>query len=286
MTIGLQLRALGRFNLPEQIRLADRVYQRRKIFKHDFFAATALFELAHVNGLSTYEYPVKIVLKIARRNDFLGLPLAWLGKMICRHEWDILKRLEDIDQVPRLLARFGDYGLVYEYIEGNSLDEKPILPDDFFDHLSNLLQQIHDRNIAYVDMNKRGNILLGTDNRPFLIDFQIACHLSHRYRPLSRWADMVLRILKKEDWYHLSKHKRRLGRRLMDPDHLIALRQISHWIKIHRFLTRPLTRLRRRVLDFLFRSGHLNMDHAETTSPESDPNRWSSKKTQKFTNLK
>ena len=282
-TIGYHFRAWGRKELPESIMVKDCRYQLKRIFKHDFFAATALYQFEQGNIAG--EIPataedadgtsaVQVVLKLGRRGDFLGLPLRWLGRAICQHETDNLRRLREVAQIPNLLDEYGDTGFVYEYIEGSSLDENPNLPDDFFNRLEELLKQIHLCRVAYIDLNKRGNVLLGCDNLPYLIDFQISCYIPRLFRPLSILTDGILRILQKEDFYHLNKHKRRLSGHLMDIEQIYASRQKSHWIRAHRGIGRPLTRLRRKILYFLFRRGHLVNDDTDHANPESDPHRW------------
>ena len=292
--IGYHFQALGRKKLPKNIMVKNRRYQLARLFKHDFFAATALYQIeqksnAGVSPVITKEPSlnnkgyvkdaaetpvVRVVLKLGRSSDFLGLPLRWLGRAICRHETNNLRYLQKLSQIPHLLAKYGDTGFVYEYIEGRSLDETPDLRDDFFDRLEKLLKQIHLCRVAYVDLNKRGNVLLGRDNLPYLIDFQIACHIPILFRPLRLLADGILRLLQKEDFYHLNKHKRRLSRHLMDIEQIHASRQKSSWIRYHRSIARPLTRLRRRVLYSLFRSGHLSLDDTDHDNPESNPHRW------------
>jgi hypothetical protein len=293
-TIGYHFQAWGRKKLPENIIVKNNRYQLERIFKHDFFAATALYQLEQKSNAGetpaiTKEPPlnsrgyvedaggtvaVRVVLKLGRHSDFLGLPLRWLGRAICQHETDNLQRLQNLSQIPHLLDKYGDTGLVYEYIKGSSLDENPDLPDDFFNRLEKLLKQIHLRRVAYVDLNKRGNILLGCDNLPYLIDFQIACHIPELFRPLRILTDSILRILQKEDFYHLNKHKRHLSGHLMDVKQIHTSRQKSTWIKSHRKIARPLTRLRRKILYFLFHRGHLSLDDTDHANPESNPHRW------------
>jgi predicted Ser/Thr protein kinase len=269
-----QLRAWGRYKPPDQITVRGLTYRRKKIFKHDFFALTALFELKNDINLGNKKAPAKVVLKLGRRRNFLGLPLDWLGRALCRHEISILKRLQHLSQVPRLLGLHSNIGFIYEYIEGCSLDEEPSLPDDFFDRLEDLVKRIHACRVGYVDMNKRGNILLGHDNLPYLIDFQISYHVSCPPWPLRKPADSILNALQREDFYHLFKHKRRLCRHLMDDLQMMKSQRKSRLILAHRIVARPLTRLRRKILSFLFRSGHLVMDDITVNTPENDPSRW------------
>ena len=270
--IGPHLQALGRTTVPRQIEIRGDCFSFRKIFKHDFFALTALYESACSSDNSNT--PAQVVLKLARQGDFLGLPLAWLGRVLCRHEMAILKSLQGIEGVPRLIGSYYDTGMLYEYIKGCSLDEKPQLPDDFFDRLEALLRQIHAHHIAYIDMNKRGNILLGTDNQPYMIDFQISQQINWPFWPLRSLGDFILKILQKEDFYHLAKHKRRLAPHLMPQEQLDRSRRVSPWIDFHRRIARPLTKLRRRILYYLYRKGHLPDNQIDNPNPESNPNRW------------
>lgn len=272
--IGKQLSALGACPMPKNIELGDHRYVLIKVFKHDFFAATALYQSCDVSDNDYPDIPAKIVLKMARTGHFLGLPLSWLGREICRHEVSILGHLQDIKGIPRFLGRYLDAGLIYEYIEGCSLDEKPQLPDDFFDKLECLIKRIHGHNIAYIDMNKRGNILLNDKNQPSLIDFQISMHIDWLIWPLRPIGRYILDILQKEDFYHLAKHKRRLAGHLIDSEQAKSSRRISSWIALHRLVTRPLTKLRRRFLYFLYRKGCLPKDDVCQGNPESDPMRW------------
>ena len=60
---------------------------------------------------------------------------------------------------------------------GYPLGRDERVSDTFFDELAELVSWLHERHMAYVDLNKRQNILMGDDGRPYLIDFQISLHL-------------------------------------------------------------------------------------------------------------
>ena len=278
MSIGYELKACGREGLPHQIVLGGRAFLLRKIFKHDFFAATALYvkdeSIARLSDATEASVPDKVVLKLNRPAPFLGLPLHWLGQVHNQHECENLRRLQGAEGVPRLLGRWGPYGFLYAYIEGWTLDQKPRLPDDFFDRFQDLLRGIHARGMAYIDLNKRGNIILGEDDRPYLIDFQISWCGRWGLPGLDRLCRPLLSLLQKEDWYHLAKHKRRFRPDLMTPAEITASRRRSIWVGMHGTLTRPLTRLRRAVLGWLYQKGYLVSGGVTECHPETDPSRW------------
>ena len=115
--------ACGQEGPPKAFSCNGNLWKLDTLFKHDFFACTARYACEETNALA--------VLKINRIRPFLGLPLRWLGRLLCRRELNILQQLQDLDQVPQLICPFGQTGFFYRYIEGRSLDETPDLPDDF-----------------------------------------------------------------------------------------------------------------------------------------------------------
>ena len=290
--IGYQLRALGRAQPPAAIELAQRAYRRVRVFKHDFFAATALYRRVDLteHGVAgandtigamrpktddlESQYPELAVVKFGRRQDFFGLPLEWLGAALVERECAVLERLRGVERIPRVLARFGRCGFAYGFIPGTPLDEKPAVGDRFFDELEGMISQVHARGVAYCDMNKRGNILLGEDGRPWLIDFQIAMGFDTSVPLLGWFARRALAVLQREDQYHLLKHKRRFRPDLMTKAELADSRRVSRAVAWHRKLTQPLTRLRRGFLGWLYERGWLRPADEGELSPETDPRRW------------
>ncbi len=271
--IGYQLYACGGKKLPRTIIFEKNSYLLSKILKHDFFAATALYRLARRKKRTDKRTLFKIVLKMYRQQHFLGLPMTWLGKSLCNYEIENLRRLQSISQVPKLLSTYGDTGFIYEYIEGCSLSESKNLPDDFFDNLLELLNRIHGLGIAYLDMNKRGNIIVGEDGLPYLIDFQIALYMNKNPSFGKSFAEYLWNCAKKADLYHLFKHKRKLKPQLLTPQE----KNISHskikLISVHRSLTRPFRYLRRQLLRYLYSRNILPIDSDIRYSPEDDPAR-------------
>lgn len=233
------LKALGRGTAPAVIELRGHVYRLERVFKHDFFALTACY--AGEAG--------KAVLKIGRRQSLFGLPLSWIGRLHARHEQRVLQELEDLDVVPRFLGAYGKHGFAHEYVEGHDLRKGEHVPDDFFDRLRSGLAEIHRRGMAYVDLEKCENVLVGDDGRPYLFDFQIAWNWPRRWGselwPL-RW---IRGRLQQADRYHVSKLQRRTRPDQLTPDELEASRRRPPHVKAYSVLTRPLTRMRRRVLN-------------------------------------
>lgn len=232
------LYALAECRLPEHVECAGAAYELVDTFKHDFFAATGLYR--GPNGLA--------VLKVGRTNPLFSVPMGWAGRFLAKREVRLYERVHDLPGVPRLIGRVGPTGFLHDFVPGHPLARHEEVSDTFFDELAALLAAIHARHMAYVDLNKRQNILMGADGRPYLIDFQISLHLPPEgWRALgpARW---FLRRFQNADRYHFLKHKRRLRPDLLTEAEQAAVARLSIWIRLHRLIARPLTHLRRWML--------------------------------------
>jgi len=165
--------------------------------------------------------------------------------------------LADLKPIPHILSRYGKTGFIYEYIEGQTLDQAEKLPEDFFDRVLDLLKQVHGRGVVYLDMNKRGNILLGDDGRPYLIDFQISFYIDRHLLVLPRFSAYLRQVLQRADIYHLYKHKRSLSPKTLSPQEEVLSRRKSRLIQWHRSIATPLRELRRAFLKYLQDKGVL-----------------------------
>jgi hypothetical protein len=249
------LRALGADDMPGAFMLADGPYRHVRTYKHDFFAATGLYEGACG----------KVILKLGRTRTFLGLPLAWLGQWLADHETRMYGVADGVAGVPRCLGRLGRTGFVHAFVEGHPLQRHEPVPDDFFPRLESMLDALHARGMAYVDLEKRENILVGADGRPWLIDFQISYpgpQLDARWRrppgpgallrllPVG-WRRWLLQRFQQGDRYHALKHRRRHRPDTLSPEQVAASYQVGWAIRLHRRIARPMTLLRRSALKVL-----------------------------------
>src|SRR5205085_3317670 len=139
-----------------------------RVFKHDSWAATALY--AGPAG--------RVVCKFNRQQPAVVLPLRWLGRRLARREEAVLRRLGDLPNVPRWAGAVSADGrrlahaVAHDFIPGHPLGERERVGDGFFGELADLLAAMHRCGVAYVDLHKRENVIVGDDGRPYLIDFQ------------------------------------------------------------------------------------------------------------------
>lgn len=233
------LTALGRRSLPEQLELGGRRYARRRIFKNDFFAITAMYEAGDH----------KVLLKVGRQASFLLMPMGWIGRLLAAREAAALTHLHDVEGIPKLIDRWGRTGIIREFIEGRELAKGEHVPDDFHERLRTLIETIHERGMAYVDLEKCENVLVGDDGRPYLFDFQIGWFLPRRWGGELFPARMLRRWFQSGDRYHLIKLQRRTRPDQLSPEMLANSYRKPWFVHVHRFLTRPFTTIRRAILN-------------------------------------
>lgn len=237
-------RALGANDPPAEITirtgLEQQVYRRQTVFKHDSWAATALYE--GPAGLA--------VCKFNRQQSILGWPMHGLGRVLAERETDILCRLADLPHVPRWLGsvyhegRRLDHACARSYIPGHPLGAREKVRADFYERLTATLLAMHQRGMAYVDLHKRENILVGDDGAPYLIDFQISFALPKRLPDAASPLHSCLRLLQEADWYHLGKHRRKA----QGDNRRVPWQELPWFIRAHRLIGWPVRELRRRLL--------------------------------------
>ncbi len=81
-------------------------------------------------------------------------------------------RLAGLPGIPQFLARIDRQAIALEFIDGRPLQgmRRGDLDDPFFDRLEALVRAMHSRGVAHGDLH-HGDVLVGTDGVPFIIDF-------------------------------------------------------------------------------------------------------------------
>ena len=235
-------RALGKADPPEQVEIDGHSYRRVDILKHDSWAATALYQGP----------PGMVVAKFNRQQSVFGLPMKWLGRRLAKRETRMLQRLADLPNVPDCSGDLAINGVnqlhavTHEYVPGHPLERREPVNDVFFSTLQQLIEDMHARDLAYVDLSKRQNIIVGDDDKPYLIDFQISLNLPG-------WWPMrtVLRLLQDMDDYHVLKHYRDCRPDLLSPEQLDLERYRPWTIRFGRRIGKPLREARRKFLVFI-----------------------------------
>jgi hypothetical protein len=232
------LRALGAADPPPVVTVSGESYTRAEILKHDSWAATAVYANA----------ARRIVCKFNRTQPIHGLDMTWLGRRLAARERRALERLADLPNVPDSLGDVSADGnrltnaVARVYVPGHPLRKDEWVRADFFPTLRKLLAEMHRRGIAYVDLHKRENVIVGDDGRPYLIDFQIGFDVTYNRVAWVPGISYLFDVLCQSDWYHLGKHVA-----------LHARAPLSNvrppwWIRLHRLIAVPFREARRRAL--------------------------------------
>lgn len=240
-------RALGKAEPPQEIMVDGEVCQRVEIYKHDSWAATSLY--SSKRGL--------VVAKFNRQQRIGIISMRWLGYWLARHEAMLLCRLRHLPNIPRLLGpvyikgRLASHAVARVYIAGHPMRSKEMLPTTFFDQLKSTLKAIHTRHIAYMDLHKRENIIVGDDGKPYLIDFQVSYLLPDGWWAKFTLLPWMLNLFQKSDDYHCVKHivRHSAMEQVEAKAKLNSARPL--WIKLHRWVAVPIREARRRVLVLL-----------------------------------
>lgn len=228
-------RALGPHDPPQEVVIAGVTYRHRETFKHDSWAATALY--ACETG--------QVVCKFNRCQSIGPIPMRWLGRLLARREKNFLKALSDLPGIPKVYETVTADGralpnvTAHDFVEGKPLSISSCVSPDFFDRFDLMLQEMHRRRIAYIDLHKQENVIVGDDGAPHLIDFQISFRV-----PDQRCLDFVLRILTDCDRYHAYKHRAQHGMVKAGEPALCR----PKWICLHRKIAVPFRTMRRRLL--------------------------------------
>lgn len=234
------LQAMGGHEVPAQVEVESQPYTLRELYKHDSWAATGLYE--GPDGRLA-------VCKFHRRRLMLGFRGSWAGRWMARHEAAMLDALADVPGVPRLCGpvrvagRLDPCAVARWYIPGHPLRRNEAVDDQFFPRLVTLLDTMHARRIAYVDLHKRENVIVGENGAPHLVDFQISVRFARR----GPWGP-VLRMFQASDRYHMQKHWGKCRPDQCDPEMRDISRRPPWWIRLHRMVARPFRELRRGLL--------------------------------------
>lgn len=151
------------------------------------------------------------VRRVAEGRHFPGAD--WFARLLLARERRALARLAGVAGVARLVeARAEARVLERSWLPGVPLCLAETLPRDFFERLEELVRALHARGVCHNDLHKEGNVLVGEDGRPALVDFQLASVHAHGGRRFAARAAEDLRHV----WKHRSFYLAALG----EPDPL------------------------------------------------------------------
>jgi hypothetical protein len=197
--------------------------------------------------------------------------MHWLGRLLAARETHILQLLAALANVPCHSGKLTvggaaqPHAVAHDYVEGHPFERGERVDDNFFPKLQELVKDIHARDLAYVDLSKRENIIVGDDGQPYLVDFQISFVLPGWW-PGNSWPiRKFLQLAQGADEYHVLKHFFNSRPDLLTEEQQASVRHRPWLIRVFRRVGNPTRTLRRRVLVLLgvrTGKGRVESEHA------------------------
>ena len=102
-----------------------------------------------------------------------GVRHTW-GICMAGRELSALRRLSGIPGFPQDAFRLDRYAIAYRFVPGNEIGQgdPDLLTPGFFESLESLVERMHERDIAHLDIRTGGNVLVTEEASPLILDFQ------------------------------------------------------------------------------------------------------------------
>lgn len=129
----------------------------------------------------------RIVVKDFRHSDLLFRVIV--GPTMIRREAGALRKLKGVTGVPELIEHIDRYALAMEHVPATSLEKlKPgQLTQEFYTDLRRVIDDMHACGVAHCDLRSRGNLMVGEDGKPYVVDFAACVFRGRGWNPFFRW---------------------------------------------------------------------------------------------------
>jgi len=121
------------------------------------------------------ENGIEAVVKDFSRNGFFFRHTV--GRFLVWREEKAYRRLRGLRGIPTLYRTLDGMALVMERVPGESLEDfekKKKLSKAYFDELEAIVAEAHFRGVAHCDLKRAPNLLLGSDGKPYIVDWSAA----------------------------------------------------------------------------------------------------------------
>ena len=142
-----------------------------------------------------------LVIKIPHGRGFI----RHLHTRMLRHEALAYQQLQHMKGIPACYGLIDNRYLALEFIEGDPIrNKRPINNDRFFETLFKLIQQMHDKGVAHMDLKKKDNLLVTHHDEPCVLDFGAAIIRKKGFHPVNYF---LYRLAVRFDYNAWVKHK-------------------------------------------------------------------------------
>ena len=141
-----------------------------------------------------------------------------IGRFLLWREHKAYRRLKGLKGIPTCYRVIDGLALVIEEISGRNiegLENEEGLSEEFFNQLQEVVEKVHSRGIAHCDLKRAPNILLGHDDRPYLVDWSASIsEREFRFFPLN----LIYQRFLQDDLNAITKMKLRLCPQSVSPE--------------------------------------------------------------------
>lgn len=147
-----------------------------------------------------------------------------VGRFLLGRELRALRRLEGLGGIPSQAFRVDALSMAARFVPGRALADMPNGPvdTDYLLALEALLRQVHARGLVHLDTRGGGNLLIGPDGQPGIIDFQAALSTRWMPRALRRWFEDM-------DLSGIYKKWQRWQPDTLGDERLASLERLNRW---------------------------------------------------------
>lgn len=122
-----------------------------------------------------------------------------------RHEYAVYRQLEGLELAPRCFGLVDGQYLVLEFVDGVPIRKhRPQQDTGFYDILFEYIGQMHQHDVAHMDLKRKDNLLVVEGRYPKLIDFGAAVIRKNGFHPFNRFH---FKLAKRFDFHAWIRHK-------------------------------------------------------------------------------
>ena len=175
--------------------------------------------------------------------DFSGSPRLIrdiFGRLSVKIEGKTLKKLSGNKSVTKKSEFLSPHTLSFSFIEGKAIKGCKKIPKEFFLTLEKNVENMHKKDIVHLDLRNLGNIIMGKDGYPYIIDFQSSISVKHFPKKLKN-------ILKKTDITGVYKCWEKCGEVPLDDERKKELEDFKKIRKFWVFKGYPFSRIIKKI---------------------------------------
>lgn len=170
-----------------------------------------------------------------------------IGPLMTRREGGALRKLDQVDGIPRLCQAVDRHAILIEYVESTPLREieTDALGPEFFVELEKLICRMHAAGVAHCDLRTGGNILVGAGNKPYIVDFASCVFRGRGLNPL---IALAFREFRRADLFAVLLAKRRVAPSLLTEKDKVELAKPRPFERPAIFVGKSIRNIVRRTL--------------------------------------